>query len=91
MKNLFTPTVVQDKEEKKKYRLHVSLSVLILFVVGSLINIPFSREVKRLNNIDVKLNERSEEHTLNSSHQINSYAVFCWKKKTDDRLNFLAA
>jgi len=61
LKNLFTPTVVQDKEEKKKYRLHVSLSVLILFVVGTLINIPFSREVKRLNlvagNIDVKLNE----------------------------------
>src|SRR5438552_14783035 len=25
--------------------------------------------------------ERSEEHTLNSSHQIISYAVFCLKKK----------
>src|SRR5258708_14029771 len=27
-------------------------------------------------------NLRSEEHTLNSSHQIISYAVFCLKKKT---------
>src|SRR5258708_15044755 len=26
---------------------------------------------------------RSEEHRLNSSHQIISYAVFCLKKKTD--------
>src|SRR5438552_12782546 len=25
--------------------------------------------------------QRSEEHTLNSSHQIISYAVFCLKKK----------
>src|SRR5258708_10234364 len=25
---------------------------------------------------------RSEEHTLNSSHQIISYAVFCLKKKS---------
>src|SRR5205809_8126926 len=25
--------------------------------------------------------ERSEEHTLNSSHGYISYAVFCWKKK----------
>src|SRR5438034_8362320 len=24
---------------------------------------------------------RSEEHTLNSSHTVNSYAVFCLKKK----------
>src|SRR5438034_8834352 len=26
--------------------------------------------------------ERSEEHTLNSSHTVISYAVFCLKKKT---------
>src|SRR5699024_11906263 len=26
---------------------------------------------------------RSEEHTLNSSHVSNSYAVFCLKKKID--------
>src|SRR5258708_15296578 len=29
---------------------------------------------------------RSEEHTLNSSHQIISYAVFCLKKKKIARL-----
>src|SRR5258708_22410259 len=28
---------------------------------------------------------RSEEHTLNSSHQIISYAVFCLKKKKQIR------
>src|SRR5438552_5918684 len=27
---------------------------------------------------------RSEEHTLNSSHQIISYAVFCLKKKNNN-------
>src|SRR5438034_4946010 len=27
--------------------------------------------------------ERSEEHTLNSSHTVISYAVFCLKKKTN--------
>src|SRR5258708_31100883 len=27
---------------------------------------------------------RSEEHTLNSSHQIISYAVFCLKKKKEE-------
>ena len=26
-------------------------------------------------------NDRSEEHTLNSSHTVTSYAVFCLKKK----------
>src|SRR5258708_26322127 len=29
--------------------------------------------------------QRSEEHTLNSSHQIISYAVFCLKKKKTKR------
>src|SRR5947208_3714609 len=29
----------------------------------------------------VQFVRRSEEHTLNSSHQIISYAVFCLKKK----------
>lgn len=49
MKNLFTSSTVQNKEEKKQYRWQVSIAVLILFVFGSIINIPFSREVKRLN------------------------------------------
>src|SRR5947208_10481847 len=30
----------------------------------------------------IRVDERSEEHSLNSSHQIISYAVFCLKKKT---------
>jgi len=61
MKKLLASGVIQDKEEKTKYRWQVGMSVLILFIIGSLINIPFSREVKRLNllagNTDVKLNE----------------------------------
>src|SRR5258708_8115454 len=32
---------------------------------------------------------RSEEHRLNSSHQIISYAVFCLKKKTSSPLHTL--
>ena len=61
MKNFFTSTIIQDKEEKKKYRLQTAVTLLILFVFGSLINIPFSREVKRLNieagKANVNLNE----------------------------------
>ena len=61
MKNLFTSSVLQDKEEKKKYRWQVGISILILFIIGSLINIPYSRGVKRLNlvsgNTEVNLNK----------------------------------
>ena len=49
MKKYFTASIIQDKEEKKIYRWQVSASVLVLFIVGALLNIPFSREVKRLN------------------------------------------
>lgn len=49
MKNIFTSLSIQDKAEKKRYRWQTAISVLLLFVIGSLINIPFSREVKRLN------------------------------------------
>ncbi|MGD9487515.1 MAG: CPBP family intramembrane glutamic endopeptidase [Calditrichaceae bacterium] len=49
MKKIFTSIVIQDKEEKKEYRWQVSITVLILFIFGSVINIPFSREVKKLN------------------------------------------
>src|SRR5574344_1645548 len=38
------------------------------------------RRVRFVNFIGEKI-YRSEEHTLNSSHQIISYAVFCLKKK----------
>lgn len=61
MKNLFVTAVVQNKEEKKKYRWQVAITILFLFLFGSLINIPFSREVKRLNieagRLDIRLNE----------------------------------
>lgn len=61
MKKLFTSSIIQDKEEKKQYCWQVSLTVLILFIFGSVINIPFSREVKRLNieagKTDINLNE----------------------------------
>lgn len=61
MKNLFASSILHDKAEKKKYRWQIAISVLALFVLGSILNIPFSREVKRLNieagNIAVKLNE----------------------------------
>mgnify|MGYP007026271895 CR=1 FL=1 len=33
--------------------------------------------------------QRSEEHTLNSSHVVISYAVFCLKKKTSKLRNFI--
>src|SRR5207244_4828979 len=44
---------------------------------------PRSEELRRIGR-DLTAEEverRSEEHTLNSSHQIISYAVFCLKKK----------
>lgn len=60
MKNFFTSTIAQNKEEKERYRWQVSITLLVLFVFGALINIPFSREVKRLNieagRTDVNLN-----------------------------------
>jgi len=61
MKSFFTSSIIQDKEEKTKYRWQVAVSVLVLFIVGAFINIPFSREVKRLNraagNTNLNLNE----------------------------------
>src|SRR5258708_29269511 len=35
----------------------------------------------RWRNVETDDSGRSEEHSLNSSHQIISYAVFCLKKK----------
>ncbi|SIQ62412.1 CPBP family intramembrane glutamic endopeptidase [Maribacter ulvicola] len=52
---------MKNKEEKKNHRWQTAISVLLLFLIGSLINIPFSREVKRLNieagMSNVRLNE----------------------------------
>ena len=47
MKKFITP-VRQDKAEKKKYRWQVAITTLVLFIFSAIINIPFSREVKRL-------------------------------------------
>lgn len=70
LKNLFTSSVIQDKEEKKKYRWKVAISILVLFILGSLINIPFSREVKRLNiesgRTDIYLNESIINDLINT-------------------------
>ncbi len=70
MINLFTSSVIQDKEEKKKYRWQVSISILVLFIIGSLINIPFSREVKKLNiesgRTDIYLNESIIDDLINT-------------------------
>jgi membrane protease YdiL (CAAX protease family) len=58
---LFIPCVLQDKKEKKQYRRQVSITVLSLFVIGSILNLPFSRAVKKINieagNTKVNLNE----------------------------------
>ena len=47
--NTFKASIGQNKEEKREHRWKVAITVLVLFIFGSLINIPFSREVKRLN------------------------------------------
>lgn len=61
MKTIFSSSVLPNTEEKKKNRWSVSITVLILFIIGSIINIPFSREVKRLNieagKTGIKLND----------------------------------
>src|SRR5258708_26819115 len=43
---------------------------------------PFAGRMPVFIGDDEDRHTRSEEHTLNSSHQIISYAVFCLKKKT---------
>lgn len=49
VKKVNSLSIARDAKEVKKYRWQVSLTVLMLFIFGALINIPFSREVKRLN------------------------------------------
>lgn len=48
MNRLNISTTIEDLEESKKYRWHTAITLLLLFVLASLINIIFSREVKRL-------------------------------------------
>jgi membrane protease YdiL (CAAX protease family) len=59
--SMFASSVIQNQEEKKKYRWKVSFTVLLLFIFGAIINLPFSREVKNLaieaGKKDITLNE----------------------------------
>ena len=64
----FTLSISHDPEAKRKYRWHIAISLLILFLIGSLLNIPFSQEVKRLNieagHTEVHLPDAMAEHVL---------------------------
>ncbi len=62
MKKIFTSSNIRDKEDKKEYRWQVAITVLALFIFGSLINIPFSREVQRL-----QIDAGRTDITLNTS------------------------
>ncbi|MFV9552379.1 lysostaphin resistance A-like protein [Algibacter sp. PT7-4] len=59
---LFKTHIKQNNKEKKAYRWHVAITILILFIIGAVLNIPFSREVKRL----------SVEAGVNNVHLNNS-------------------
>src|SRR5438034_1660229 len=53
-------------------------------VVGTAMDGAFAlRKIEELEPdvVTLDLEMRSEEHSLNSSHTVNSYAVFCLKKK----------
>lgn len=61
MKETYKLSIKRNTEEVKKHRWQTSITVLVLFILGALINIPFSREVKRLNiesgKTGIRLNE----------------------------------
>ena len=61
MTTISTTQEIQNQAEKKKYRWKVSFTVLLLFIFGAIINMPFSREVKNLaieaGKKDITLNE----------------------------------
>lgn len=48
MKVIIQALVIQNKEEKKKYRWKVAISIFSLFVLCSLAHVPFAREIMRL-------------------------------------------
>lgn len=48
MKKLFAFAITQDLDEKKSTRWPTAISILVLFIIGSILNIPFSRELRRL-------------------------------------------
>ena len=47
--------------------------------IKNAVEVLFKKDVDSVQVVNVR---RSEEHTLNSSHTVNSYAAFCLKKKT---------
>lgn len=48
MKNIFTATVRRSYSEQLENRWKVAFTILLLFVFSALINVPYSREVRRL-------------------------------------------
>ena len=48
MGNFFKPSILKNKEEKKKHRRQVAASIFILYLICSIANVPFSREIRRL-------------------------------------------
>ncbi|WP_248724734.1 CPBP family intramembrane glutamic endopeptidase [Seonamhaeicola sp. ML3] len=61
MKQYLPQPVIRDLETQKKYRWQTAVTLLILFVVSAIVNIPFSKEIRRLKlkpgEIDPKLSE----------------------------------
>ncbi|NRA50659.1 MAG: CPBP family intramembrane metalloprotease [Phaeodactylibacter sp.] len=49
MENSIVASSLTAQKEERRYRWYTSIAVVLLFVLGSLLNVPFSREVKRLN------------------------------------------
>lgn len=48
MKEVLQLSINQNKEEKKKYRWNVAISLFCLYVFCSIANVPFIREIRRL-------------------------------------------
>ncbi|OEJ98658.1 hypothetical protein A8C32_05515 [Flavivirga aquatica] len=61
MKHYLPKPIVRDVEVQKKYNWKVALTILVLFIASSIVNIPFSKEIRRLKlepgEIDPKLSE----------------------------------
>lgn len=60
MKDFFILSIDNDLNQVKQNRVKFALVIVLLFIVGALLNTPFSREVKRLNieagNTEINLN-----------------------------------
>lgn len=49
MINALSTSLQYNLEEKEKHRWSIAVTLILLFVIGSLMNVPYSREVSRLN------------------------------------------